>query len=166
MRVTPRTQAIHLCWAVGMRLLSRFGVHCHPLDEALRDDFTRHRPSFDELQSMLYEDRHLSYIGQDRTRIVGERDPRPAKDPGVDPDRIGRYRELLGDLGLTAVSLMPNGTITCRASTCGKSSKGYVYAPSDPVLVAHLDAHPRRPEMHAHVRLDGSWYLYYGWQPY
>jgi hypothetical protein len=115
-------------------------------------------------RAMFYEDRHMSFIDMHITQVRGEDDPRTEDDPGVPRERLRRYRELIQELALKAVGLCGE-TLTCRASTVGRSSKGYVFESSHPVYVDHLNSHPHRPEGHAHVKLDGRWSLYYGWDP-
>lgn len=112
---------------------------------------------------MLANDAHLGYVGAHRTRVIGENRWRSEQDPGIPLERWGRYRSLLRQIGVGAISHVGE-TITMRVSTTGRASKGFVYRPSNRVLVSSLDQYPLPPEKHAHRLLEGSWHLYLGWE--
>lgn len=115
---------------------------------------------------LFYADRHMSFIDMQITRVRGEDHPRPTGDPGIPLERLRRYRELMRELGLKAVGLSGE-TITCRVSKVGRSSKGYVMSSSRHIPCSSITSTPThiQPEGHAHVKLDGRWSLFYGWQP-
>jgi len=145
------------------RSLARAGIHVHPRDEELVVRFRGKRSVFEEIRTMLCEDSHLTYVGHATTRVAGELEARTAADPGVPMARWARYRDLMREVGVFAVSHVGD-TITMRVSTSGNSSKGLVYSPAHRILVSSLERHPLTPEQHAHLILQGSWHLYYGWE--
>lgn len=149
--------------AACFRILARLGVHVHPRDAELAARFRRNREIFETIRTMLYEDSHLAYVGHWKTRVTGENQARTLDDPGIPAERWDRYRQLMRDLGVVAVSHVGD-TITMRVSTRGSSSKGFVCSPAHRVVVASLEQHPLPPEQHAHLVLDGPWHVYYGWE--
>jgi hypothetical protein len=149
--------------AACFRTLARIGIHVHPRDEALVARFRSKRRVFEEIRTMLCEDSHLTYVGHARTRVAGEVQARTQENPGVSPERWDRYRELMREVGVVAVSHVGNA-ITMRVSTRGSSSKGFVHTPSHRVVVSSLERYPLPPERHAHLVLDEPWHVYFGWE--
>jgi hypothetical protein len=148
--------------AACYRTLARVGIHVHPRDKVLVARFHGRRGLFEEIRTMLCEDSHLTYVGHSRTRVAGEAQARSPRDPGIPLDRWNRYRNLMREVGVVAVSHVGD-RITMRVSTCGNSSKGLVYSPAHRVVVSSLERYPLPPEQHAHLILDGPWHVYYGW---
>jgi hypothetical protein len=148
--------------ATWFRALAHLGIHVHPRDAELVARFHGKREIFETLRTMLYEDAHLTYVGHAKTRVAGEIPARTPDNPGVPTERWDRYRQLMREAGLFAVSHVGN-TITMRVSTHGSSSKGIVYSPAHRVVVSSLENFPLPPEQHAHLIIDEPWHVYYGW---
>jgi hypothetical protein len=149
--------------AACFRTLARLGVRVHPRDAELVARFDRNRGVFETIRTMLCEDSHLTYVGYLKTRVAGEDRARTPENPGIPPERWDRYRQLMREVGVIAVSHVGD-TITMRVSTCGSSSKGIVYSPAHRVVVSSLERYPLPPEQHAHLILDEPWHIYYGWE--
>ena len=148
--------------AAGLRFLRRSGISVLPRDEVLAARYRQYAASFDEIRGMLEIDAQIGYIGQHRSRVIGEDRWRSREDPGISRERWDRYRSLLRQLGVEAASHLGE-TITMRVATAGRASKGFVYRPSNKVLVSSLDHFPLPTEKHAHRVLEGSWHLYLAW---
>jgi hypothetical protein len=148
--------------AAWFRNLARLGIHVHPRDAELVARFHGRRDLFESIRTMLSEDSHLAYVGHSKTRITGEDQARTPENPGIPPERWNRYRQLMREAGLFAVSHVGD-SITMRVSTCGSSCKGIVHSPAHRVVVSSLERYPLPPEQHAHLILDEPWYVFYGW---
>jgi hypothetical protein len=148
--------------AAWFRTLARLGIHVHPRDAELVARFHRLREIFESIRSMLCEDSHLTYVGHAKTRVAGEIPARTPENPGIPHERWDRYRQLMREVGVVAVSHVGD-TITMRISTCGSSCKGVVHSPAHRVVVSSLERYPLPPEQHAHLILDEPWHVFYGW---
>jgi len=149
--------------AACFRALACLGIHVHPRDEELVARFSGDREVFEAIRAMLCEDSHLGYLGHSRIRVIGEARARTQDDPGISPERWDRYRQLMRQIGVVAVSHVGH-TITMRVSTRGRSSKGFVHSPAHRVVVSSLERYPLPPEQHAHLILDEPWHVYFGWE--
>ena len=148
--------------AAWFRSLAKLGIHVHPRDVELQARFHRQREIFESIRTMLCEDKHLVYLGQTRTKVIGEDRPRPPGNPGISIKRWDQYRKLMREADIFAVSHVGD-TITMRVSTRGNSCKGIVYSPAHRVVMPSLECYPMPPEQHAHLILDEPWHVYYGW---
>src|ERR687886_466493 len=97
----------------------------HPSDRSLLDNFRLHKAEFERLLQMFRADKGLGRVAYDFTR------PENPRDVGVSRERLREYRDLFGELGLSAgvEGYGEKEVIWFHASTRGLSvtgsSKGY-----------------------------------------
>jgi hypothetical protein len=162
MGIRSRVQIPNRGWAGWLRLLGKIGIRVHPTDAEMIAVFGKHRQALETIQKLLHEDRKIIYLDRNEGRLHGAHDPQPYSGMGVPMERLGQYRSCMSDARVEAVSRQRE-TITFRVSVSGRSSKGFVYAPEEPILRNSLDDHPCTVQGHAHVSLEEEWYIYYGW---
>ena len=137
-----------------------------PSDAAMIANLARNRAAFERLLAMIHQDRGLERVDVDWTR------PENPSTIGVSPERIGVYRRLMQEIGVTRgfYAFEPRDEISFIAYASGLSirgqSKSYVWSPAgefqDAGMVESLDAvwssGHRRIWGYRHV--EGPWYLH------
>ena len=133
----------------------------HESDERLIKNFAAHRAEFEQLLTMVIEDKGLTRVDFDWT------DPNNPVQVGVTQGRIDDYRKLmkgLGILGGFSANLERTG-IEFITSTQGfvthGSLKGYLYTRETPLeLDSNLDEVLQKGQPYGRRRIEGNWYLF------
>jgi hypothetical protein len=160
--IRSRMKIPNRVWATWLRLLGRIGIRVHPSDKDMSAVFLDSRASLETIRDLLYEDRKILYLDRNEVRLDGASEPRSHSDSDIPRKRLEQCLSSMKDARVEAVS-RHRETITFRVSLSGNSSKGFVYAPEEPVLRKTLDDHPCTAWGHAHIMLDDQWHAYYGW---
>jgi len=135
----------------------------HRTDEALLENFRRHRADFERLREMVDQDKALLGVTDDRTQ------PDDPEAVGIPASRIAEFRALLKALGIRGGLKISadRGTIELTASARGvvthNSSKGYMYmaAPAGRTLLDSLDEVTAKGVGSGLRRIEGNWYLFF-----
>jgi hypothetical protein len=132
-------------------------------DEALVQDFYRHREVFHDLVEMISSDKKLYRVDEDWT------EPRDPSGVGVSKERIAQYRRLLRRIGcrrgFIAYPTRP-GIFFVRSTkglATGGASHGICYLEVPPVSVvtnalSYRPNHTNSYEVFRHI--EGRWYVY------
>jgi hypothetical protein len=130
-------------------------------DEDLIAEFQKHRATFEQLQQMIATDSTLHRVDNDWT------DP----SPGVSPERIAQYRQLLQEVGCRRGFCAYPGRpgmyfISAAQGTVASSlTKGYYYFEgTPPLLVTNTSAYSPKNGVDSYEvfrPIEGHWYVYF-----
>jgi hypothetical protein len=164
MQKVPRKLKIFLLIVVGL-IAVKYIFFRAPSEAQMIAHFKTHKTEFEQLRSMLQQDKKIFDIGSD---WLSSRDGTgdSLTDTGITQQRLNQYRILMDKLNVSPIGRFSSRENYFRFSVFGGGftdttwSIGYVWSDKTPENIVP-SAYNTMPRNRSHSRIEGKWYIYH-----
>lgn len=147
-------------------MVIRYTFFRAPSESQMLAHFRTHKTEFEQLRSMLQQDKQISIIGSDWMRGRDMSIVDTPEQMGISVERLAQYRALMNKLGVAPISGFGSRENYFQFNVFGGGftdttwSIGYAWSSKTPENIVP-SAYNSMPRHRCHSRIVGDWYIFH-----